>query len=82
MDFILYLGYLKALDLKVIDEREAFYVSRVKVITALYKKEEVTGYGKKGNLVKTDWYLPINIKELLEPLAEGETIELNDKYRN
>ena len=74
------LGYLKALDLKVIDEMEAFYVSRVKVITVLYKKEEVTGYGKKGNLVKTDWYLPINIKELLEPLAEGETIEINDIY--
>lgn len=74
------LGYLKALDLKVINEKEAFYISRVKVITILYKKEEVTGPGKKGNLVKKEWYLPISIKELIEPLAEGETIELNDIY--
>lgn len=74
------LGYLKALDLKIIDEKGAFYISRVKVITILYKKEEVTGYGKKGNLVKREWYLPINIKELLEPLAQGETIELDDIY--
>ncbi len=74
------LGYLKALDLKIIDEKEAFYISRAKVVTILCKKEEVTGYGKKGNLVKRDWYLPINIKELLEPLAEGETIELDDIY--
>jgi hypothetical protein len=74
------LGYLKALDLKIIDEKKAFYISRAKVITILYKKEEVTGYGKKRNLVKRDWYLPINIKELTEPLAGGETIELNDIY--
>lgn len=74
------LGYLKALDLKIIDDRGAFYISRVKVNTILYRKEEVTGYGKKGNLVKRDLYIPINIKELLEPLTEGETIELNDIY--
>ena len=74
------LGYLKALDLKIIDEKKAFYISRAKVITILYKKEEVTGLGKKGNLVKREWYLPINIKELTEPLAGGETIELNDIY--
>jgi len=74
------LGYLKALDLKVIDEKEAYYISRVKVVTVLYRKEEVTGPGKKGNLVKREWYFPINIKELLEPLAEGETIELDDIY--
>lgn len=74
------LGYLKALDLKIIDETEAFYISKTKVITILYKKEEVTGKGKKGNIVKREWYLPINIKELSEPLAGGETIELNDIY--
>ena len=74
------LGYLKALDLKTIDEKEAFYISRTKIVTVLYKKEDVTGYGKKGNLVKREWYLPINIKELVEPLAGGETIELDDIY--
>ena len=74
------LGYLKALDLKTIDEKEAFYISRTKINTILYKREEVSGYGKKGNLVKREWYLPIDIKELTEPLAEGETIELDDIY--
>ena len=74
------LGYLKALDLKIIDEKGAFYISRTKVDTILYRKEEVTGPGKKGNLVKREMYFPISIKELLDPLAEGETIELNDIY--
>ena len=32
------LGYIKALDLKIIEEKEAFYSSRVKVVTILYKK--------------------------------------------
>lgn len=74
------LGYLKALDLKIIDEKGAFYISRAKVNTILYKKEEVTGYGKKGNVVKRELYLPINIKQLVEPLLQGETIEFDDIY--
>lgn len=74
------LGYFKTEDLKFIQKKGAFYVSKIKVNTNLYKRDEVIEHGLKGKVTKRERYSLISIKELLEPLAEGETIELDDIY--
>ena len=74
------LGYFKTQDLRIIEENEAFYISRLKVNTTLYKKQVVTGYGFGENSTKRERYSRIDIKALAEPLAEGQTLELDNIY--
>ena len=74
------LGYFKTENLKFIEEKEAFYISRLKVNTNVYRKEEIIEYGFKGKATKRERYSLIDIKALAEPLPEGQTIELNNIY--
>jgi len=72
------LGYFKTADLKLIEEKEAFYISRLKVNTNLYKEEEIIEYGFKGKVTIRKRYSYVDLKSLAEPLSEGETLELNN----
>ena len=74
------LGYYKIEDLKFINDQEAFYVSKVKINTNLYRGNEITEYGPKGEPKTRKRYSYLNIQELAEPLDEGETLELDDIY--
>ncbi|MCJ7690365.1 MAG: IS4 family transposase [Clostridiaceae bacterium] len=74
------LGYFKTEDLKIIEEKGAYYVSRLKVNANLYKKEEVTEYGRRGEILIRERYTHVNIKSLAEPLTEGETLEFDNIY--
>lgn len=74
------LGYFKIEDLKFINDQEAFYVSKVKINTNLYRENEISEYGPKGEAKIRKRYSYLNIQELAEPLAEGETLELDDIY--
>lgn len=74
------LGYFKTEDLKFIEEKKAFYISRLKINANLYKKEEVVEYGLKGQATIRERYSHVDIKSLAEPLTEGETIEFNNIY--
>jgi hypothetical protein len=74
------LGYFKTADLKLIEEKEAFYISRLKVNTNLYKEEEIIEYGFKGKVTIRKRYSHVDIKSLTEPLSEGETLEFNNIY--
>jgi hypothetical protein len=74
------LGYFKTSDLKLIEEKEAFYISRLKVNTNLYREQEIIEYGFKGKAIIRKRYSYVDIKSLAEPLAEGETLEFNNIY--
>jgi hypothetical protein len=74
------LGYFKTSDLKLIEEKEAFYISRLKVNTNLYREEEIIEYGFKGKATIKKRYPYIDLKSLAEPLSEGETLEFNNIY--
>jgi hypothetical protein len=74
------LGYFKTEDLKFIEENEAFYISRLKVNANLYKKGEVTEYGRKGEVTIRERYSHVDIKELAAPLTEAETLEFDNIY--
>jgi len=74
------LGYFKTEDLKIIEEKGAYYISRLKVNANLYKKGEVTEYGRKGEVTIRERYSYVDIKALAEPLTEGETLEFDNIY--
>lgn len=61
------LGYFKVSHLEYIDKSEAFYISRVKTTTNIYKK-----VNKK--------YSKIDLTEYSSSLKEGETIEIPEVY--
>ena len=61
------LGYFKVSHLEYIDKAEAFYISRIKTTTGVYKM-----MNKK--------YSKINLTEYTGSLKEGETIEIPEAY--
>ena len=74
------LGYFKTEDLKIIEKKGAYYISRLKVNSNLHKKGEVTEYGRKGEVTIRERYSHVDIKALAEPLSEGETLEFDNIY--
>ncbi|MFT5873742.1 MAG: hypothetical protein ACI8WT_002693 [Clostridium sp.] len=74
------LGYFKTADLKLIEEKEAFYISRLRVNFNFYKEEEIIEYGFKGKVTIRKRYSYVDLKSLAEPLSEGEILELNNIY--
>ena len=74
------LGYFKIDYLKRIDKRGTSFISKVKSNTSLYVKNPNPEKYKVGTIKKSSEYIKIDIIKLVEPLAPGETIELNDIY--
>lgn len=74
------LGYYKVDYLKQIDLKGAFYISKLKSTTSLYKKNPDVKRRKNGSIIKSSEYKKIDIFEIIKPLADGETIELKDIY--
>jgi len=54
--------------------------NRITINTNLYRGNEITEYGFKGEPKIRKRYSYLNIQELAEPLDEGETLELDDIY--
>ena len=74
------LGYFKIDYLKRIDKSGTSFISKVKSNTSLYIKNPNPEKYKVGTIKKSSEYIKIDIIKLINPLAEVETIELNDIY--
>lgn len=74
------LGYYKVDYLKKIDEKKAFFISKLKSTSTVYKKNPAPTFKKNGRIVKSTEYIKIDILEIIKPLADGETIEIKDIY--
>ncbi len=74
------LGYFKVDYLKEIQNKKAFYISKLKSNTVVYKKNPTPEKNKNGTVKKSTEYIKIDIQELIKPLSEGKTIELKDIY--
>ena len=74
------LGYFKIDYLKRIDKSGTSFISKVKSNTSLYIKNPNPEKYKVGTIKKSSEYIKIDIIKLVDPLASGETIELNDIY--
>ena len=74
------LGYYKTSYLKEIDNKKAFYISKLKSDTRIYIENPNPDKHKNGNIKKSSKYIKIDIQEIVKPLTEGETIEIKDIY--
>lgn len=72
------LGYYKIDYLKAIADKEAFFISKIKSHTVLYQKNPNPRYTKRGKILKPTEYTKINVLELIESLADDQTLELKD----
>ena len=74
------LGYFKADHFKYIEKCGAYYLSKLKSTSAIYEKNDNPEIMSNGKVRKDSLYKRIDIKEIVKPLAEGQTIELLDIY--
>ncbi|SQC85580.1 transposase [Clostridium perfringens] len=74
------LGYFKIDYLKRLNKSWISFISKVKSNTSRYMKNPNPEKYKVGTIKKSSEYIKIDIIKLVETLAAGETIELNDIY--
>lgn len=74
------LGYFKAEHLNKINQSQAFYISKLKQHAAIYLKNTEPKLKKDGTINRNTLYEKIDIQEISQPLAEGQSIEYLDTY--
>jgi len=74
------LGYYNTDYFKNIHEKKAFFISKLKSTSSVYKKNPFPKFKKNGSIIKSTEYIKIDIFEIIKPLADGETIEIKDIY--
>lgn len=74
------LGYFDMKDLKQIHNKKAFYVSRIKLNTAVYTKNISPNKFFNGNQKKYSEYKKIDLENIMKELEPGETIEIESVY--
>jgi hypothetical protein len=74
------LGYFDLKDLDKVDEKGAYYISRLKLNTRIYQKNDHPEVFKNGVIKKQSEYILLDLENMLLQLKPGETYELSDAY--
>ena len=74
------LGYFNLEHINILENSGAYYISKLKSTSAIYIKNDNPEINAKGKIKKSSIYKKVDIQEIAEPLAEGETIEISDIY--
>ena len=74
------LGYFSLEDFRAISEKEAYFLSRLKLNTRVYYKNPYPETIRNGTIKKYSEYIQIDLEQLLDTLQPGETKELPDVY--
>ena len=74
------LGYYKAAHFEKLDLEGAFYISKIKRSTHIYKKNSNPEFKKDGTIDKRTEYIKVDIQHLTQPLLEGQSVEFSDIY--
>ena len=75
------LGYFKSDFLNKINEKGAYYISKIKCNTRVYiKNPNPEFYKTTGNIKKSTEFIKVDIYESIKNLKEGQTIELKDIF--
>ncbi|EHL68189.1 hypothetical protein HMPREF1014_04739 [Bacillus sp. 7_6_55CFAA_CT2] len=70
------LGYFHLKDLQYIQDKEAYYISRIKSNTRIYQKNSNPNYFQDGRIKKGIEYIQIDMETLMNSLQPGKTCEI------
>lgn len=76
--FIRDLGYFDLRDLNKIQEQQAYYVSRLKLNTKVYQKNEYPETFGNGTVKKHSEYIQLSMESIMEQLEPGEKREISE----
>src|SRR3954470_6028581 len=74
------LGYFDLGDLQAIHDKEAYYISRLKLNTRIYIKNPEPEYFNNGTLKKQTEYIQLDMTQMMSSLTSGETLEITEAY--
>ncbi|MGG5741510.1 IS4 family transposase [Bacillus cereus group sp. IBL03679] len=74
------LGYFHLKDLQHIQDKKAYYISRIKSNTRIYQKNLTPDYFQDGRIKKGTEYIQIDMEALMNSLQPGQTYEISDAY--
>ena len=74
------LGYFDLGDLQAIHEKQAYYISRLKLNTRIYIKNPEPEYFNNGTLKKQTEYIQLDMAQMMSDLTPGETMEIPEAY--
>ncbi len=74
------LGYSDLHDLQNIHDKEAYYVSRLKLNSRIYRKNDKPEYFQNGTVKKGTLYIQLDMEELMNQLTPGQTTEISEAY--
>ncbi|WP_142328954.1 IS4 family transposase, partial [Bacillus cereus] len=74
------LGYFRLQDFKSIQDKQGYYLSRLKLPTKIYRKEfETVVFKTKPSQLKPV-YIQIHLEDIMKQLQPGQVYELHDVY--
>ncbi|PFB13678.1 IS4 family transposase [Bacillus cereus] len=74
------LGYFHLKDLQYIQDKKAYYISRIKSNTRIYQKNSTPDYFQDGRIKKGAEYIQIDMEVLMNSLQPGQTCEIFDAF--
>ncbi|OUB06950.1 IS4 family transposase [Bacillus thuringiensis serovar yunnanensis] len=74
------LGYFHLKDLQHIQDKKAYYISRIKSNTRIYQENSNLDYFQDGKIKKGTEYIHIDMEVLMNSLQPGQTYEISDAY--
>ncbi|WP_157753669.1 IS4 family transposase, partial [Bacillus pseudomycoides] len=74
------LGYFDLKDLHTIDKNDAYFISRLKLNTRIYRKNKEPEYFQNGTIKKHSEYIQLDMEQFIDQLQSGETYEIPEIY--
>ncbi len=74
------LGYFHLKDLQHIQDKKAYYISRIKSNTRIYQKNPDPDYFQDGRIKKGTEYIQIDTETLMNSFQPGQTCEIFNAY--
>ncbi len=74
------LGYFDLGDLQAIHNKEAYYISRLKLNTRIYIKNPEPEFFNDASLKKQTEYIQVDMTQMISSLTPGETMEILEAY--
>jgi hypothetical protein len=74
------LGYFDLGDLQAIHDKDAYYISRLKLNTRIYIKNPEPAFFNNGTIKKQTEYIKLDRAQMMSGLTPGETMEIPEAY--